>query len=89
VRWVRALAGTALNRPASDAADYILAGIAELGVHPDVPEGVRILRQHGLRPVTLTNGSASVADRLPCPGYLAAPNLRAPGLVALAGQIVT
>jgi len=56
---------------------------------PDVPEGVRILRQHGLRPVTLTNGSASVADRLPCPGYLAAPNLRAPGLVALAGQIVT
>ena len=58
------LAGAALNRPASDAADYILAGIAELGVHSDVPEGVRLLRGHGLRLVTLTNGSAGVADRL-------------------------
>jgi 2-haloacid dehalogenase len=29
-----------------------------------VPEGVRILRRHGLRLVTLTNGSADVADRL-------------------------
>jgi 2-haloacid dehalogenase len=154
------LAGAALNRPASDAVGYILAGVAELGVHPDVPEGVRILRQHGLRLVTLSNGSAQVAERLlatagirgefeqllsaedagawkplraayayaaracsvgiedmllvavhpwdihgahqagmrtgwvsrqpvPYPGYFAAPSLRAPGLVALAGQIVT
>jgi 2-haloacid dehalogenase len=29
-----------------------------------VPEGVRILRRHGLRLVTLTNGSADVADGL-------------------------
>lgn len=154
------LAGAALNRTVGDAADYILAGVAELGVHSDVPEGVRILRQHGLRLVTLSNGSAGVADRLlatagirgefeqllsvedagawkpvraayahaartcsvsieemllvavhpwdihgahqagmrtgwinrqpaPYPGYFAAPRLRAPDLVALAGQIVS
>jgi 2-haloacid dehalogenase len=58
------LAGAARNRPDGDAVDYILAGIAELSVHPDVRERVRILRQHGLRLITLTNGSASVADRL-------------------------
>lgn len=58
------LAGVHLNRPADDAVAHVLAGFAELGVHPDVPDGVRLLRQHGLRLVTLTNGSASVADRL-------------------------
>jgi 2-haloacid dehalogenase len=58
------LAGAALNRPADDAVGHVLAGFAELSVHPDVPDGVRFLRQHGLRLVTLTNGSASVADRL-------------------------
>ena len=58
------LAGTGLNRPADDAVDYILAGFADLSVHPDVPDAVRILRQHGLRLVTLSNGSAEVADRL-------------------------
>lgn len=149
-----------LNRPAEDAADHILAGFADLSVHPDVPDGVRILREHGLRLVTLTNGSAEVAHRLlikagirddfehlltvedagawkparpayayaaracsvgsgemlliavhpwdihgaqqaglrtgwihrqqtPYPGYFAAPDLRAPDLVALAGQIVS
>jgi len=46
-------------------------GFAGLGVHPDVPEGVRILRRHGLRLVTLTNGSANVAD-----GLLARAGLR-------------
>jgi len=89
VRWVRALAGTALNRPASDAADYILAGIAEPGVHPDVPEGVRILRQHGLRLVTLTNGSASVADRLPYPVTSPPPACAHPAWWPWPGQIVT
>ena len=58
------LAGARLNRPADDAVDHVLAGFANLGVHPDVPDGVRILRQHGLRLVTLTNGSAEVAGRL-------------------------
>ncbi|MEP7023052.1 MAG: haloacid dehalogenase type II [Actinomycetota bacterium] len=58
------LAGVPLDRPADDAVGHVLAGFADLGVHPDVPDGVRILRQHGLRLVTLTNGSADVAGRL-------------------------
>lgn len=58
------LTGARLNRPADDAVDYVLSGFADLSVHPDVPGGVRILRQHGLRLVTLSNGSAEVADRL-------------------------
>jgi len=58
------LAGARLNRPADDAAAHVLAGFADLVVHPDVPDGVRILRQHGLRLVTLTNGSADVVGRL-------------------------
>ncbi|MGI8448933.1 MAG: haloacid dehalogenase type II [Streptosporangiaceae bacterium] len=58
------LAGVPLDRSADDAVDHVLAGFADLGVHPDVPDGVRILRQHGLRLVTLTNGSADVAGRL-------------------------
>jgi 2-haloacid dehalogenase len=58
------LSGASLNRPAGDAVGHILSGFADLGVHQDVPDGVRILRQHGLRLVTLTNGSADVADRL-------------------------
>jgi 2-haloacid dehalogenase len=58
------LAGVALNRPAGEAVDHILAGFAGLGVHPDVPNGVRDLRRHGLRLVTLSVGSAGVAERL-------------------------
>lgn len=58
------LAGVALNRPAGEAADYILSGFSDLGLHPDVPEGVRLLAEGGLRLVTLSNGSADVADRL-------------------------
>jgi 2-haloacid dehalogenase len=59
-----ALAGVGLNRPADEAVEHILAGFADLRVHPDVPEGVRLLHQAGLRLVTLTNGSAALADRL-------------------------
>jgi 2-haloacid dehalogenase len=58
------LATTRLIEPADDAVDHVLSGFAHLGVHPDVPDGVRLLRQHGLRLVTLTNGSAGVAGRL-------------------------
>jgi 2-haloacid dehalogenase len=58
------LAGASLNRPAPEAADYVLAGFSELSVHPDVPGGVRLLREGGLRLVTLSNGSADVAGRL-------------------------
>lgn len=58
------LTGVSLDRPAPEAADYILAGFGELSVHPDVPGGVRLLREGGLRLVTLSNGSADVAGRL-------------------------
>jgi 2-haloacid dehalogenase len=36
------LARVSLNRPAAEAAGYILAGFGDLGVHPDVPGGVRL-----------------------------------------------
>ncbi len=58
------LAGVSLNRPAAEAAGHILAGFSDLSVHPDVPDGVRLLRQGGLRLVTLSNGSADVAGQL-------------------------
>jgi 2-haloacid dehalogenase len=63
-----ALAAADGNEPfaklAEGALRVVLADFAGLGVHRDVPEGVRILRRHGLRLVTLTNGSADVADGL-------------------------
>lgn len=59
-----ALGGISLNRPAAEAADHILAGFGDLSIHPDVPDGVRLLREHGMRLVTLSNGSADVAGRL-------------------------
>lgn len=46
------------------AVEHVMAGMAGLGLHPDVPEGVRSLRKAGYRLVTLTNGSAQVAERL-------------------------
>jgi 2-haloacid dehalogenase len=58
------LAGVSLNRPATAAADHILAGFSSLSVHPDVPGGIRLLREAGLRLITLSNGSADVASQL-------------------------
>lgn len=42
----------------------ILDGFGDLGVHPDIPDGVRQLHAAGLRLATLTNGSATTAERL-------------------------
>lgn len=58
------LAGVSLNRPAPEAVGYILAGLSDLSVHPDVTDGVHLLREGGLRLVTLSNGSADVARNL-------------------------
>jgi 2-haloacid dehalogenase len=41
-----------------------MAGFGSLEVHGDVPEGIRRLAELGLRLVTLSNGSASVARGL-------------------------
>lgn len=58
------LADVDLTRGMDDAVTYILDGFADLQVHPDVPSGVRRLAGAGFRLVTLSNGSADVAERL-------------------------
>ena len=45
-------------------ARHILDGLAGLQVHPDVPGGVRRLREAGFRLVTMTNGDAALTRRL-------------------------
>lgn len=44
--------------------DHVMEGFAALGVHPDVVEGVEALHARGLRLVTLSNGSTTVAETL-------------------------
>lgn len=46
------------------AAEGVLAGVGELDVHPDVPDGMRRLAAAGVRMATLTNGAADVAATL-------------------------
>ncbi len=53
-----------LDRPVDAAVDHVMAGFSALGVHADVPEGVRALGDLGIRLVTLSNGAAAVADTL-------------------------
>ncbi|MEU7084349.1 haloacid dehalogenase type II [Streptomyces achromogenes] len=45
-------------------ARHVLDGLAELEVHPDVPDGVRRLSEAGFRLVTMTNGNAALTRRL-------------------------
>lgn len=58
------LAGLSLDRDLDEAVDHIMGGFASLDVHPDVVEGVTALSGMGIRLVTLTNGSTSLARRL-------------------------
>jgi 2-haloacid dehalogenase len=58
------LSGLSLNQNLSDAVEHIMSGFSDVQVHPDVPDGIRALRQLGVRLVTLANGSASIARRL-------------------------
>ncbi len=58
------LAGVPLDRDVDEAVEHVLAGFANMSLHPDVPDGVLALRRTGLRLVTLTNGATSVAERL-------------------------
>ncbi len=44
------------------AADHVLAGLPELEVHPDVPEGLHRLHEGGVRLVTLTNGATAMSE---------------------------
>ncbi len=46
------------------AVEHVMDGFFELPVHPDVPEGIRVLAASGARLVTLSNGSTNVAEGL-------------------------
>lgn len=58
------LHGLPLNRDLGEAVEHVMEGFAGLGVHADVASGVRALGDLGIRLVTLSNGSASVAEGL-------------------------
>ncbi|GAC1589088.1 MAG: haloacid dehalogenase type II [Acidimicrobiales bacterium] len=53
-----------LDRSIDEAVDHVMSGFMSLAVHPDVVEGVDALRDADIRLVTLSNGSAQVAERL-------------------------
>jgi 2-haloacid dehalogenase len=52
------------SRPIDDAVAHIMAGFAELVVHPDVSPAVNRLHESGLRLITLSNGPTTVAEKL-------------------------
>ncbi len=52
------------DRDADAAVQHVLGGFMSLDVHPDVPTGIHALVAGGLRLVTLSNGSTSVAQAL-------------------------
>lgn len=54
------LAGGELDQ----AVDRVMASFGGLALHPDVAPGVRALADAGVRMVTLSNGSADIAERL-------------------------
>lgn len=53
-----------LNRSEEEAVEHVMQGFSGLAVHPDVPDGIRALSELGIRLVTLSNGSATVAETL-------------------------
>jgi 2-haloacid dehalogenase len=53
-----------LNRATDDAVQHIMEGFAGLSVHADVPDAISALHGMGVRLVTLSNGSTSVAEAL-------------------------
>ncbi|MBF8190717.1 haloacid dehalogenase type II [Nonomuraea sp. K274] len=53
------LRGLGLNEKAIG---HVLSAFTELGVHPDVPEGMRLLREGGIRLFTMTNGAAAMTE---------------------------
>ena len=58
------LAGAGIDADPETAVEHVMAGMAGLGLHPDVPGGVRALRAAGYRLVTLSNGSAQIAEKI-------------------------
>jgi 2-haloacid dehalogenase len=58
------LRDSALSRSLDDAVNHIMDGFGTLSVHPDIAEGIRALKSMEMRLVTLSNGSAQVAEDL-------------------------
>ncbi len=58
------LDGRSLDRKRADAVAHIMDGFDALTVHPDVDAGTKALADLGTRLVTLSNGSADVAEAL-------------------------
>ncbi|MBB1056618.1 haloacid dehalogenase type II [Dietzia sp. B19] len=58
------LHGHPLSRDPDDAVQHIMGGFTVLPVHSDVPGGVHALTDLGIRLVTLSNGSAAIAEGL-------------------------
>ena len=56
--------GQDLDRDLDEAVDHVLSGFAGLTLHPDVAEGLQALADLGFRLVTLSNGSAQIAEGL-------------------------
>lgn len=55
---------TELHRPLEQSVDHVMEGLTTLPVHADVVSGVAQLHDAGFRLVTLSNGSASIAEKL-------------------------
>ena len=53
-----------LDRSVDDAVDHVMSGFPELPLHADVPDGLRLLDEAGVRMVTLTNGSTTLSERM-------------------------
>ena len=58
------LPGFLTGEQREEAVAHVLEGFGSLAVHEDVPDGLRALRERGLRLVTLSNGAAWVAQGL-------------------------
>jgi len=58
------LADQPLTRGLEQAVEHIMGGFTGLALHPDVVDGIEALARLGIRLVTLSNGSTSVAEGL-------------------------
>lgn len=61
------LSGVALDRDLDDAVAHVMGGFARLPLHPDVPDGVRAMREAGLRLVNCTRGTSTGRAGPGCP----------------------
>ncbi|MFD1936842.1 MULTISPECIES: haloacid dehalogenase type II [Nonomuraea] len=55
---------TGRRSDADEAVGHVLRAFTELRVHPDVPGGMRMLRESGARLFTMTNGAAAMTERI-------------------------